>query len=317
MLPWYQVCSAWRVILYDLLDDGYHSPLTREQISELFHAGRIKKDDPCKAAAASSWRTVDEIFPLLKYGGPTLPHEKPELVALSPLLLAGIVAFAVTCLIALFLRVTLRSHGPDIATVDTPHQTHVPRNLRANISAPAFVYSMQPTSARLGGNPTLSSNVAPATVSPQVMISAAQTDSTQSEYDRIERERKRLEQERLAREQTQREQAALAERMRAENEQRQANAQRAAGQDTIFERERDGVVNVGGETVNLRLHDNDVTSIDYRLNYRWYRDVKKEKGITGSRTDETLLYGNGRASLYYVWELSGQLNHCRLRVRDN
>ena len=36
----------------------------------------------------------------------------------------------------------------------------------------------------------------------------------------------------------------------------------------------------------------------------------------GSGTDEALIYNNGRASLYYVWELSGQLNHCRLRVRE-
>lgn len=48
-----------------------------------------------------------------------------------------------------------------------------------------------------------------------------------------------------------------------------------------------------------------------------YGEVRKQKGISHSRTDETFVYGNERASLYYVWEISGQLNHCLLRVREN
>src|SRR5207248_9260399 len=60
-------CSARPVILYDLGVKGYHTPLTREQIAELFHAGRVDRHHPCKPTAKSEWRTIDELFPLLKY----------------------------------------------------------------------------------------------------------------------------------------------------------------------------------------------------------------------------------------------------------
>src|SRR4051794_19892062 len=46
------------------------------------------------------------------------------------------------------------------------------------------------------------------------------------------------------------------------------------------------------------------------------RAMKKEQGISGSPTDETLIYTDGRTSLYYVWEISGRLNHCLLRSRE-
>ncbi|MGI9087483.1 MAG: hypothetical protein ACR2HH_07065 [Chthoniobacterales bacterium] len=67
----------------------------------------------------------------------------------------------------------------------------------------------------------------------------------------------------------------------------------------------------------MKIHDNDVTSFDVWINGSWRREVKKEKGITQSGTDETFIYNNGRASLYYVWEISGKLNYCSLRVRNN
>jgi hypothetical protein len=75
-------------------------------------------------------------------------------------------------------------------------------------------------------------------------------------------------------------------------------------------------VNVGGSPVTVMIHDNDVTSFDVWINGFHRRQVRKEKGITQSRTDETLIYGNGRARLYYVWEISGKVDHCRLRVRE-
>ncbi|HKP02971.1 MAG TPA: hypothetical protein VJU77_06345 [Chthoniobacterales bacterium] len=75
------------------------------------------------------------------------------------------------------------------------------------------------------------------------------------------------------------------------------------------------VVNVGGESVSVKIHDNDVTSFDLWINGVRRGEVKKEKGLTGSRTDEILIYNNGRAALYYVWEIS-KLGHCMLRVRD-
>ena len=52
------------MILYDLNVKGYHTPLTREQIAELFHAGRVDRHHPCKLTVKSEWRTIDELFPL-------------------------------------------------------------------------------------------------------------------------------------------------------------------------------------------------------------------------------------------------------------
>lgn len=53
--------------LYDLLVDGYHSPRSAEDIANLFRAGRLRKNDPCRATGTAHWKTVDELFPLLKY----------------------------------------------------------------------------------------------------------------------------------------------------------------------------------------------------------------------------------------------------------
>jgi hypothetical protein len=77
------------------------------------------------------------------------------------------------------------------------------------------------------------------------------------------------------------------------------------------------LVNVGGVAVSVKIHDNDTTSFDVWIGGEWRREVPKQKGITGSRTDETLIYSNGAAALYYVWEISGQIDHCLLRIRDS
>jgi hypothetical protein len=77
------------------------------------------------------------------------------------------------------------------------------------------------------------------------------------------------------------------------------------------------VVNVGGVGVSVKIHDNDVTSFDVWINGSHSREVPKQKGITQSGTDETLIYNTGRARLFYVWEISGTLNSCRLRVRED
>ncbi len=56
-----------RVKYYDLDVDGYHAPLNDGQIADLFAAGRLRKADPCRELGARAWRTLDEVFPLLKY----------------------------------------------------------------------------------------------------------------------------------------------------------------------------------------------------------------------------------------------------------
>jgi hypothetical protein len=55
------------VKLYDLLVDGYHTPRSAEDIAELYRAGRLRKSDRCRVSGAKDWRTLDELFPLLKY----------------------------------------------------------------------------------------------------------------------------------------------------------------------------------------------------------------------------------------------------------
>lgn len=111
------------------------------------------------------------------------------------------------------------------------------------------------------------------------------------------------------REQIEREQLA-AERARQE--------QKAAGHDVIISLDQDALVNVGGVNVYVKIHDNDTTSFDVSINRGWpRRQVPKQKGITHSGTDETLIYDSGSAYLYYVWELSGKLDSCRLRVREH
>lgn len=60
-------CSEAGVKLFDLLVDGYHTPRTAEDIGELYHARRLRKNDPCRITGTKDWKTVDELFPLLKY----------------------------------------------------------------------------------------------------------------------------------------------------------------------------------------------------------------------------------------------------------
>ena len=301
------------MVLYDILLDGFRTPLTREEIAELYHAGRLKPQDPCKHAARNEWRTVDEHFPLLKHSAPTLPLDKQSWVALSPWVIAAIVALALGTFSAVVFSGTPANHRTAVAAVPSIARPQA----SSALSSPTFQYSLQ--TAPSPSRPLATSRASVAVINPEptASISRSNTTTAGAEYDRIERERKRLDDERRAREQLQREQAALAERLRAENQRRQAQAERAAGRDIIFALDHEALVDVGGSAVRLRVHDNDVTSIDYWLNRAWYRDVKKQKGTNGSRTDETLLYTNSRASLYYVWELSGALNHCRLRVREN
>jgi hypothetical protein len=121
-------------------------------------------------------------------------------------------------------------------------------------------------------------------------------------------------------EQSRREQAQAQQQRQQQTEalrqQRLLEEQKAAGRNEHVPLDQWQIVNVGGEAVRVKIHDNDVTSFDVWINYDFRREVKKEKGITHSGTDETLIYSNGRASLYYVWEISGRINHCLLRVRD-
>lgn len=55
------------VTMYEVNVEGYHTPLAATEIAELFYSGRLRLSDQCRQAAGSTWRTIDELFPLLKY----------------------------------------------------------------------------------------------------------------------------------------------------------------------------------------------------------------------------------------------------------
>src|SRR3954471_9988315 len=63
-------CYLRCVQLFDILQDGFHTPLTATQVAELFQAGRVSRHTRCKPAKQKEWRTIDELFPLLKYHSP-------------------------------------------------------------------------------------------------------------------------------------------------------------------------------------------------------------------------------------------------------
>jgi hypothetical protein len=54
------------VQFYDVVAGGHRTALTRTQIAGLFQAGQLTRNDPCKEAEQTQWRTIDEVFPLLK-----------------------------------------------------------------------------------------------------------------------------------------------------------------------------------------------------------------------------------------------------------
>lgn len=109
----------------------------------------------------------------------------------------------------------------------------------------------------------------------------------------------------------------MSDRLRNEQRARDEARERAKGTNHIIPLDSYSTVPVGSSTVRVKIHDNDVTSFDVWIDGSWRHEVKKEKGITGSGTDETLIYASGKARLYYVWEISGRLNSCQLRVRTD
>lgn len=64
----YLSCSLTSVQLYDIRVGGNRTALTRPQITGLFQAGQLGGNDPCKKVEQAEWRTIDELFPLLKHG---------------------------------------------------------------------------------------------------------------------------------------------------------------------------------------------------------------------------------------------------------
>jgi hypothetical protein len=280
-------------VFYEVLAPGCHSSLTKNQIADLFRAGRLGRSHRCKLVSQKEWRTVDELFPLLKYESATISYDSPCGPANpSPKTWGLVFAFliAVCGIGALWYYFGYAASSTPESNPLRVTETRWPKTVSTN-SAPDSLTSVA---------------VEPS----QRSESAATTYATQStaEATRIQP----AAQQRQAAEQ-QRQETSLAQLQ----EERARQEEKARGQDTIIPLDQYRVVNVGGVGVSVKVHDNDVTSFDVWINGTPYREVRKQKGITQSGTDETLIYNAGRARLYYVWELSGQLNHCRVRVRED
>ncbi len=292
-----------RVLLYNVQKRGIHKPLTREQITELFHDGHLHRNDKCKPAAKSDWQTIDELFPLLKYDGTylhvsALQEKRPGIVWSERFLLA----FAAIVVVGLSIFLCERFINRNRATAPlVTHHSYSPEPARRHPS-PASTTS------------SVTSFTEPTRVTTPISIKPAFTAGV---ADPAAAARAGSDEQRSQREQLQREQAANADRLRQENRAREEALARAKGTDHIIPLDTYCSVPIGASSISVKIHDNDVTSIDVWINGSWRHELKKEKGISGSGTDETLIYTSGRSRVYYVWELSGELNHCLLRVHEN
>ncbi|HEX4666903.1 MAG TPA: hypothetical protein VH207_09900 [Chthoniobacterales bacterium] len=65
--------------LYDVKARGFHSPLNAREISRLYRFGQLDGRHPCKPKGEAKWRTVDELFPSLRYdaAAPPLRFDNP------------------------------------------------------------------------------------------------------------------------------------------------------------------------------------------------------------------------------------------------
>lgn len=291
---------------YDVLDDGYHTALTRTQVADLFHAGRIGRNTPCKRLENTAWRTVDELFPLLKHRSLDYNAQLNESREGSRMAVVGVlVALPLLALIGYMTFQALRpsANPPNLLRVGSAISDASVIN--ANKAAP-IAASMPVRTASYGTVQTYAS-VSPRSTAlslPNREMLLPQTPApTRAQREAEQRKRQQI----LAQRAEQQSRAALIEQ----------EQEKAAGRNVVEPLDQWVVVNVGGVSINLKIHDNDVSTFDVRVNGRRRHEVKKEKGINGTGADETLIYTAGSASLYYVWEISGKLNHCLLRVRQS
>jgi len=291
-------------MLYEVLAPGYHSPLTKTQIGELFRAGRLGRGHRCKPVSQKEWRTVDELFPLLKYRSATFDYEESRpAVARSTerrsLILGCVTAVCLIAAIWFYLGQTSRSNDESyparITETRWPKPTPAPA-MSSTVTAIPQVHAQRP----LQQSSTSDVVVAPA---PETYQAPAAVNTHQSDLAAQQRE-------------AQERQLRQAEFIRLQQE-RARQEEKARGQNVVIPLDQYYTVNVGGIGVSVKIHDNDVTSFDVWINGAHYREMPKRKGISQTGTDETLIYGTGRARLYYVWEPSEKVNHCLLRVRED
>lgn len=289
------------MVLYEVHAPGYHSPLTKTQIAELFRAGRVGRNHRCKQITHKEWRTIDELFPLLKYHSATISCYEPwQPVLRSPIDRTVVLAcIAVALAIAALWFYMAHDSNPTNSTYRVPvsgtrRTTTSTRGTRVPTVA---AQRLPPPQQQWQTNGVAANSIV---IMPELPVVANTRPVDRAAQQREAQER-------------QRQQAELA-RLQQE---RAKQEEKARGQDVIFPLDQEMIIYVGGMPLRLKIHDNDVTSFDVWINGGWRREVPKQKGITHSRTDETFIFDSGRARLYYVWEPSGKLNHCLLRVREN
>lgn len=317
----YCSCSAIGVNLYDIVLDGCRTSLTTERISELFHGGRVTRDAPCKSSRSLTWRTVDEVFPLLKYGsavsGDATPPSSSFVPNRSTVVLAASIAAVVVLAVTYFLSEasspafavpsptnkivaagnTVRSAHTHAYSA-TPAQTATPNQLQPRVSATPVRANQTVTSTGTPGPKSQSSERAPGQANARIASYNAAVELTRQSRQVLAQE------------------AAMAARARVELDQVRAEQKRAAGRDFVTPLDKDVPINVGGWSVTVRIHDTGIASFNVWVDGSFPRKMVKEHGLSHSGADETLIYSNGRASLYYVAEISPERNHCILRVRD-
>jgi hypothetical protein len=111
--------------------------------------------------------------------------------------------------------------------------------------------------------------------------------------------------------------AAFSDRMRRVAEEVKGAALKAAGINRPVPLDQDDYIPMPGGGVWVKVQDNDTTGFDVLINHAQWRQLPKQERISPSGTEETLIYSNGSASLFYVSQVSAGLNHCLLRVREN
>lgn len=265
-------CCKRGVQLYDVVAGGNRTSLTKTQIVDLFQAGQLDPNDPCKPVQAKGWRTIDALLnsdtsTKSLYQPTELYRPRAHVIALA----AGISIFVISAglLVGYF---ALRNGTNESGNAVNATAATNPR--------PPVTYTIE--------NPYI-----------------------RSRQDRAAQER--LEAARKVREQAA--QSARLAQDRAGAELRERELLKAAGRTERIPLDQFSVVpNVGGSEVRVKIHDNDVSSFDVWVNGTRRRQVPKQKATTG--TDETLIYRNGRARLYYVSETGGKLTHGLLRVRE-
>lgn len=283
---------------YEVLADGYHSPLTKTQIAELFQAGRLGRHHPCKQLDGKAWRTIDELFPLLKYETSTISmsQDDGQSAKAQRTRILMLFLFMAPATAGALLWFCFASNAVGRVERADPTASNWPKIISPAAAAPpsdnrARAGQKQATPEQVNRTATLPVNSAAAlreTIGPQ----AARFAQGRLDVDQKQREQNQAEQIELER-------------------------RKALGRDVVVLLDQFTVVHdVGESSVTLKIHDEDVATLDVWINSSFPVRLSKQKGITGSGTDETLIYTNSRARLYYVWEISGRLNHCRLRVRD-